>query len=89
MALQQNTGGSPLTVTATGQVRTGPCALIGLFCNSTTSGTITLYDNTSAAGQVIASFTPAANTFYSLPAVCINGVHAVVTNTLNVTLFIS
>lgn len=89
MPLQQNTGGSPLTVTATGQVRTGPCAVIGLFCNSTTSGTITLYDNTSAAGQVIVSFTPAANTFYAIPAVCKTGVHAVVTNTLNVTLFIS
>lgn len=81
--------GNPKTVTATATVLSRPCALFGLFCNSTTAGTIVLYDNTSATGQIIASFTPAANTFYPIPASCANGIHAVVNNTLNVTLFVA
>jgi len=81
--------GAPLTASATGTLRSGPCVLAGLFCNSTSSGTITLYDNTSAAGQVIAAITPTAGVFYPLPASCAKGVHAVIANTLNVTLFIA
>lgn len=87
--MQTILAGSPLTASATGTVRSGPCALAGIFCNSTSSGTITLYDNTSAAGQVIATITPTAGTFYPLPAACALGVHVVIANTLNVTLFIA
>ena len=91
MSLVQHTAGSPVTVTGTGAVKTGPCVLHGIFCNSTTSGTIILYDNASAAsGQVIVgTLTPSAGTYYPVNAALANGIHATVANTLNVTLMIS
>jgi hypothetical protein len=90
MARQYATVGSPITVTATGAAVSGPCSLIGLFCNSTSSGTIILYDNTAASGQVIVgTLTPTAGVYYLVPASCANGIYATVGNTLNVTLFVA
>lgn len=90
MARQYATVGSPITVTATGAAVSGPCSLIGLFCNSTSSGTIILYDNTAASGQVIVGIlTPTAGNYYPMPASCANGIYATVANTLNVTLFVA
>lgn len=47
----------PLTVTATGTVVPGPCTFRGLHLFSTAGATVTVYDNTSAAGTVLAKFT--------------------------------
>ena len=91
MATQFATVGSPITVSASGIAWNGPGSLIGLFCNSTSSGTIILYDNTAASGQVIAgTLTPTAGTYYPMPASLANGIYATVGGSaLNVTLFVA
>lgn len=46
-------------VTATGAVATGAGVLSGVYVNSTTAGTIKLWDNTAGSGTVINNtFTP-------------------------------
>lgn len=51
------------TVTGTGTVQSGACTYRGLSVRDTSgsTNTITVYDNTSAAGTVIATFQLAAN----------------------------
>lgn len=49
-----------INVTATGTVQTGPCTFRGLTIGSTAGAAVVVYDNTSASGTVLASFTLAA-----------------------------
>lgn len=69
----------PINVTGTGTVYTGPCTYRGLSIGSTAGAAVVVYDNTSAAGTVLASFTLAANGFQhiDLPAGarCDLGIH--------------
>lgn len=57
MAVQART----VNVTATATVNTGACIYRGLHIFSTAGATVTVYDNTSAAGTVLAKFVLAAN----------------------------
>lgn len=69
----------PINVTATATVYTGPCIYRGLSIGSTAGAAVVVYDNTSASGTVLASFTLAANGFQhiDLPAGarCETGIH--------------
>lgn len=61
-------------------------AILGFFCNSTTSGTIVLSKGTASGGTAITgTITPTAGTWYNLPFVSENGLYATIANTLNVT----
>ena len=51
----------PYNVTATGTVFTGPCKYRGFHITSAAGAAVVIYDGTSAAGTVLASFTLAAN----------------------------
>lgn len=76
----------PLTATAT--VKDGAGVLGGIFCSTTSSGTVTVYDNTAASGTpIVATITLAAGTFYRLPAAFATGLHVVIANTASITVF--
>lgn len=69
----------PINVTATGTVFSGPCTYRGFSIGSTAGATVVIYDNTSASGTVLASFTLAANGFQHVDiadgAACALGIH--------------
>lgn len=46
-------GYAVVTQAAAAQVKTGPAGLFGIVVTASTSGTVTVYDNTSAAGTVL------------------------------------
>lgn len=81
------------TQAAATQVRTGKALFCGLTVNSSTSGTITVYDNTSAAGTVI--FTKAslaAGEVIHLGGAgiqCNNGIHVVIDGTATVNVLVA
>ena len=62
----------------------GQGALIGFLCNSTSSGTVKLYDATSATGTAFVDMTPTAGVFYPLGACFNTGLYFVKTNTVDV-----
>lgn len=85
-----NMVGSPVRLSASGVVCGLPCQLIGVLVNSTTSGTITLYDATSATGTpFVAAIAPAAGTYTPIPAACANGLYFAEGNTIDVTFFVA
>lgn len=65
-------------------VYTGPCFYYGHTCKTGGSNrTITIYDNTSAAGRVIESFTADGNKTmdghsHAIPVKCLNGIYAAI-----------
>jgi hypothetical protein len=76
-------------ITASTLVRTGAGILVGMYVNSTSSGTIKFWDQTSAATPVINdTITPAVG-YHPLGNVIFGtGLYATIANTLNVTLYI-
>lgn len=75
-------------ITADTALKSAAGRLFGFACNSTTSGTIKIWDNTAGSGTVILNtFTPAAGTFYMFAAAVIfnTGCYADVTNTIDLT----
>lgn len=75
--------GTPINVAATGTVYTGNCFYRGFSIGSTAGAAVVIYDGTSAAGTVLASFTLAANGFQhvDIPAGvrCGTGIHLTAT----------
>jgi hypothetical protein len=73
----------PIGVTATGTVVSGPCSYRGFSIASTAGATVVIYDNTSAAGTVLAQFTLAAGGFQHVDvadgARCELGIHLTAT----------
>lgn len=78
--------GRTTNITATGDVTTADCALIGFYVNSTTSGTLVLRFGGSSGTVMSGTITPAIG-FHAFPATCPGGLHATIANTLNVTFF--
>lgn len=68
-------------VTGTGTVFSGPCTYRGYSLFSTAGATVTVYDNTSASGTVLAKITLAAGGSADVAVPdgvrCDNGVHLV------------
>ena len=68
-----------LNVTGTGTVFSGACNYNGFSIGSTAGAAVVIYDNTSASGTVLASFTLAANGFQNVDIPrgvrCDNGIH--------------
>lgn len=73
----------PINVTGTGIVFSGPCTYRGFSLFSTAGATVTIYDNTSAAGTVLAKMVLGANGASAHDITnglrCDNGVHVVAT----------
>lgn len=65
----------------------GGC-VIGVFCSSSSSGTLALYDSATAqtsTGKIVDTFNLTAGTWYSLPIAFVNGLYAVVGGTASIT----
>ena len=75
-------------ITATATIKTGQGILVGMYVNSTSTGTIRFYDNTSAAGTVIHTVITPSVGYHDLGGANFStGLHAVITSTLDVTLY--
>jgi len=89
MAVNTVYGGAFVTKTSTANISAVPVNLIGILVNSTSSGTVTLYDSaaTGTSTPITGTLTPTAGTFIPIPAVTQAGLYAVIANTLSVTFF--
>lgn len=84
--------GTPINKTATATISVTSCALLGFFVNSTTAGTIVFRTGNAGASSgtaISGTITPAAGTFHPFPAFCVDGLHATIANTLDVTFFVA
>ena len=82
--------GTPVRITGSGIIARGPCQLLGIVVNSTSSGTITLYDGTNTSlANPFAAITPTVNVYTRIPAACSVGLYCTVGGTLNATFFIA
>lgn len=80
--------GAYTNLSASGLVKTGAGQLLGIFVASTSSGTIKVWDNTSAATTILVNtFTPTAPGFYSIPANFTTGLYITLANTIDCTIF--
>ena len=79
-----------ITQAAAATVKTGPAGLFGIIVTASTSGTVTVYDNTAASGTVLFTKTTLAVGevihFGGLGIAAKNGLHVVVggTGTVNI-----
>lgn len=79
--------GTAFNLTATGDVTTMDCRLIGFYVNSTNAGTLVLRRGGSGGTAISGTITPAIG-FHRFPAACPSGLHATIGGTaLNVTFF--
>ena len=68
-------------------VNTGPGVLISIVVGKSTTGTVTVYDNTAGSGTIITSFGTGTGTFgFSIGARYANGLTVVTTASDNITL---
>lgn len=81
--------GTPINKTASANIVPRTCELIGFYVNSTTSGTLILYDDasTGTTTAISGTITPAIG-YHAYPATLRNGLNAVIASTLNVTFFV-
>lgn len=76
---------SPLTqADSPATLFTGPCQMLGIFCSSTSSGTITVADGSTTK---VAVFSPAAATFYPLPGRFATSLKITIGGTCAITVF--
>lgn len=74
-------------LTASALVKTGNGQLVGMYVNSTSTGTIKFWDNTAGSGTVIFNTITPAIGYHPLGEVAFTtGLYATIANTLDVTL---
>jgi hypothetical protein len=78
--------GAYKNMTATGDVTTGPCQLLGFYVNSTTVGTVVLKDGGSSGTVICGTITPAVG-FHRFPANVGTSLHFTEGGTLDITFF--
>ena len=79
--------GIAVNATATGNISTADCAMLGFYVNSTTGGTIVFRKGGSGGTVLDGTITPAIG-FHRFPASCKGGCHVTIANTLDVTVFV-
>lgn len=80
--------GAPKLVTASGNVKVGSGALLGIFVSAASSTpTITIYDDaaTGTTTKIVETFTPVAATWYNLPIAVSAGINIVISGTVSAT----
>lgn len=79
---------TPRQIIASANVAPRACSIAGIFCSSSTSGTVTIYDDpaTGTTTKIVDTFTVAAGTWYPLPFSVSNGVNLVIGGTASVTI---
>jgi len=79
--------GAYKNITATGDVTTGPCQLLGFYINNTSAGTLVLRDGGASGTVMSGTITPAIG-FHRFPANVGTSLHATIAGTaLDVTFF--
>jgi len=79
---------NPINLTASALIKTGAGALIGMYVNSTSAGTIRFWDSTTATGTVMNNvITPAVGYHILGKGGFTVGLFATIAGTLNVTLY--
>lgn len=78
-------GGFPINLSATGQVIAVPGQLLGFYVNSTTAGTIIIYDALTATAPISGTITPALG-WNAFPSIHLIGIFVTLA-TINVTFF--
>lgn len=83
--------GAYKNLSASANVSVVSCKVIGFLCNTTSAGTVNLYDDISTGTSVpiTGTITLTAGQFYPVPAQTINGLNVVIGGTANVTVFYS
>ena len=80
--------GNAVNLTATNDVTTHDCSLLGFYINSTSSGIIQLRQGGSGGTVLGGQITPAIG-YHPYPANCGSGLHfTLVSGTINVTFFV-
>ena len=79
--------GLAVNATATGNITTAACKILGFYVNSTSAGTIVFRRGGSGGTVMSGTITPAIG-FHRFPADCPGGCHITVGGTLNVTVFV-
>ena len=81
--------GTPILLSGSGIVSKASCGLIGFYVNSTSSGTIVIYNGQSTSGTAISgTITPSVG-FSAFPATCPDGAYIAVTGgSINLTAFV-
>lgn len=87
MAIGNLQVGNAKAISATANVKSSQGAMLGIFCSSSASGTITLYDDTATGTSVpiAAVFNVTAGNWYPLPVAFGSGLYVVVGGTAAVT----
>ena len=79
---------SYVNLTASAAVKTGFGTLVGMYVNSTSAGTVKLYDNTAASGTVINNTITPAVGYHPLGNTAFNtGLYATLGGTIDVTFY--
>lgn len=91
MAMANFPVGTYKNITATANIMPTDGCLLGVFCSTTSSGTIQFYDSatTSTATPITGAITLTAGTWYYIPTTVLSGVYAVIGSTANVTVITS
>lgn len=78
---------TPKQLSATANICSGDGILAGVFCSSSTSGTLTIYDDaaTGATTKIVDTFNLVAGTYYQLPFAVANGIYLVIGGTASIT----
>ena len=89
MATPVNESQNYKNLTATGQLYTGTCGILGIFVASASSTpAIQVLDGTAAASVTcVNTFTPVAATYYPMPARMSAGLRIVISGTVDCTVF--
>lgn len=73
-------------LTASAKISDTPVKLGGIFCASSSSGTVKIWDNNAASGAVVVNtFNVSANTWYPLPFILQNGCFITIGGTTDLT----
>jgi hypothetical protein len=88
MALNNLNVGAYKQVSASGNVRSGPGVILGIFVSAASSTpTLTVYDDaaTGTTTKLVDTFTPVAATWYPLPFAFNSGINVVIGGTVSCT----
>ena len=67
-------------------VKSSPGAVLSIVLGNSTAGTVTVYDNTAASGNIVAKFNASTSPFsFSVGAICNTGITVVTTASDQVT----
>ena len=89
MAFEQFKTGRYVNITATGNVTTVACDLLGFYVNSTNGGTLVLKDGGSGGTAITGTITPAIGWHFLPVRAAAAGLHATIGGTaLNVTFIV-